>query len=128
MNNQAMHNNSLHKDSLKDSLSRYREIKITVTGRKSGRAISNPVWFVLEAGKLYLLPVQGSDTQWYKNVLKKPSIRIDARGAEAEVKGVPVTDAARVSSVVEKFRAKYGAGDVKKYYSKFDVAVLAQMQ
>jgi len=25
--------------------------------------------------------------------------------------------------VVEKFRAKYGADDVKKYYSKFDVAV-----
>jgi hypothetical protein len=25
--------------------------------------------------------------------------------------------------VVEKFRAKYGAGNVKKYYSKFDVAV-----
>ena len=32
--------------------------------------------------KLYLLPVQGSDTQWYKNVLKNPSIRIDARGAQ----------------------------------------------
>jgi hypothetical protein len=29
--------------------------------------------------------------------------------------------------VVEKFRGKYGASDVKKYYSKFDVAVLAQM-
>jgi len=28
--------------------------------------------------------------------------------------------------VVDKFRDKYGAGDVKKYYSKFDVAVLAQ--
>jgi hypothetical protein len=28
--------------------------------------------------------------------------------------------------VVEKFRAKYGKGDVKKYYSKFDVALLAQ--
>jgi deazaflavin-dependent oxidoreductase (nitroreductase family) len=115
-------------DALTDRLSRSREINITVTGRKSGRAISNPVWFVWEDGKLYLLPVQGSDTQWYKNVLKKPSIRIDARGAEAEVKVVPVTDAARVSSVVEKFRAKYGAGDVKKYYSKFDVAVLVQMQ
>jgi len=33
-----------------------------------------------------------------------------------------------VSSVVEKFRAKYGTNDVKKYYSKFDVAVLAQMR
>ncbi len=114
-------------NALKDRLSRYREINITVTGRKSGRAISIPVWFVLEDDKLYLLPVQGSDTQWYKNVLKNPMIRIDARGAEAEVKAVLVTDAAQVSSVVEKFRAKYGTKDVKKYYSKFDVAVLAKI-
>jgi len=115
-------------DALRDRLSRYREINICVTGRKSGRLISIPVWFVLEDERLYLLPVQGSDTQWYKNVLKNPSIRIDARGAEVEVKVVPVTDATKVSSVVEKFRAKYGASDVKKYYSKFDVAVLAEMR
>jgi deazaflavin-dependent oxidoreductase (nitroreductase family) len=115
-------------DALKDRLSRYREIKITVTGRKSGRTISNPVWFVLEDDKLYLLPVQGSDTQWYKNVLNNRTIRIDARGAEAELQAVAVTDAKQVSSVVEKFRDKYGAKDVKKYYSKFDVAVLVQMQ
>jgi deazaflavin-dependent oxidoreductase (nitroreductase family) len=114
-------------DALKDRLSRYREINITVTGRKSGRSISNPVWFVLEDSKLYLLPVQGSDTQWYKNVLNNPTIRIDARGAEAEVQGVSVTDAKQVSSVVEKFRDKYGAKDVKKYYAKFDVAVLVQI-
>jgi deazaflavin-dependent oxidoreductase (nitroreductase family) len=116
------------KDSLKGRLSRYREINISVTGRKSGRTISIPVWFVLEDDKLYLLPVQGSDTQWYKNVLKAPSIRVDARGAGAEVKIVSVTDRAQVQSVVEKFREKYGANDVKKYYSKFDVAVLAQMR
>jgi deazaflavin-dependent oxidoreductase (nitroreductase family) len=115
-------------DTLKDRLSRYREINITVTGRKSGRTISIPVWFVLEGDKLYLLPVQGSDTQWYKNVLSDPTIRIDARGAETEVKVVLVTDATQVSSVVEKFRGKYGTSDVKKYYSKFDVAVVAQMQ
>jgi deazaflavin-dependent oxidoreductase (nitroreductase family) len=114
-------------DTLKDRLSRYREINITVTGRKSGRTISIPVWFVSEDDKLYLLPVQGSDTQWYKNVLNNPTIRMDARGAEAKLKAVPITDAAQVKSVVDKFRAKYGASDVKKYYSKFDVAVLAQM-
>jgi deazaflavin-dependent oxidoreductase (nitroreductase family) len=114
-------------DTLKDRLSRHREITITVTGRKSGRAISNPVWFVLDGDKLYLLPVKGSDTQWYKNVLKKPTLGIDARGAEAELKAVPITEAKQVASVVEKFRDKYGAGDVKKYYSKLDVAVLAQM-
>jgi len=115
-------------DPLKDRLSRLNEITITVTGRKSGRAVSIPVWFNLEDGKLYLLPVNGSDTQWYKNVLKNPSIRIDAGGDAAELRAVPVTDPKQVASVVEKFRAKYGASDVKKYYSKFDVAVLADMQ
>ena len=124
----ATRNDPLRNDSIKDRLSRYREIKITVTGRKSGRAISNPVWFVLDDKKLYLLPVYGSDTQWYKNVLKNPTLRIDARGADAELKAIPITDATQVASVVEKFRAKYGAGDVKKYYSKFDVAIVAKMQ
>jgi deazaflavin-dependent oxidoreductase (nitroreductase family) len=109
-----MSNQSPRNDVLKERLSRSSEITIAVTGRKSGRTISNPVWLVFDENKLYLLPVKGSDTQWHKNVLKKPSIRIDARGEEAEVKAVPVTDAKQVSSVIEKFRAKYGT-DVKKY-------------
>lgn len=110
---------------IKDRLSRYKEIHLTVTGRKSGRAITNPVWFVFE-DRLYLLPVKGSDTQWYKNVLDNPKIRIDVQGAEADLKAVAVTDPKQVLSVVDKFRAKY-AGDVKKYYSKFDVAVIANV-
>jgi len=115
-------------DPLKDRLSRFREISISVKGRKSGRTITNPVWFVLDANELYLVPVNGSDTQWYKNVLNDPSIRIDARGAEAKLQAIPVTDARKVSSVVEKFREKYGASDIRKYYSKLDVAVAVQMR
>ncbi len=119
------------KDALRDRLSRSSEINITVTGRKSGRTISNPIWFVFDKDrdkdKLYLLPVKGSEAQWYKNVLKNPSIQIDVRGADVAVQAVPITDAKQVSSVVEMFRAKYGTGDVKKYYSKLDVAVLVQM-
>ena len=44
------------------------------------RSLSGSCW-----KELYLLPVQGSEAQWYKNVLKNPSIRIDARGVEAEL-------------------------------------------
>jgi deazaflavin-dependent oxidoreductase (nitroreductase family) len=116
------------KGDLKDRLSRYNEIDLSVTGRKTGRIISQPVWFVFDADKLYLLPVRGSDTQWYKNVLKNPKIKIEARGADAELQVAPIRDATQVAAVVEKFRAKYGAGDVKKYYSKLDVAVVARMR
>ena len=118
---------SSRSDSLQDHLSRYRQITITVTGRKSGRDVSIPVWFVFEDDKLYLLPVQGSHTQWYKNVLKNPRVHIAARDAKGEFNAVPMTDPKQVSPVVEKFRAKYGSGDVKKYYSKFDVAVSGQL-
>jgi hypothetical protein len=115
------------KETLKDRLSRYREIKISVIGRKSGERISIPVWFVLEGKKLHLLPVAGSESQWYKNVRKNPSISIDARGVEAEFQAAPVTGAKAVKSVVEQFREKYGASDVKKYYSGFDVAILVKL-
>ncbi|MGH9501779.1 MAG: nitroreductase/quinone reductase family protein [Terriglobales bacterium] len=115
-------------DDLRDRLARSHELNITVTGRKSGRAISIPIWFVLEDDTLYLLPVHGSDTEWYKNSLKNPSILVKSGSAGAEFGMVPITEAKEVASVVEKFRQKYGAGDVKKYYSKLDVAVLAKMQ
>jgi hypothetical protein len=115
------------KGALKERLARYRQIKISVIGRKSGRAISIPVWFVLEGEKLFLLPVRGSDTQWYKNLLTNRMIRIDARGVEAEFRAMPIAGARAVKSVVEKFREKYGASDVKKYYSKFDVAVRVEL-
>jgi hypothetical protein len=32
-----------------------------------------------------------------------------------------------VKSVIDKFREKYGAKDVKKYYSKFDVTVVIEI-
>ncbi|MGA2096414.1 MAG: nitroreductase/quinone reductase family protein [Candidatus Acidiferrum sp.] len=113
-------------DALKDCLSRSREINLSVTGRKSGRAISVPVWFVSEEKKLYLLPARGSDTQWYKNVLQKPAIQIEAGSMKAEITVVPITDNKKVPAVVEKFRVKYGDRGIK-LYSKLDVAVLAQM-
>ncbi len=114
------------KKDLKDRLTRYRQIKLNVIGRKTGHTISHPVWFVFEGEKLYLLPVHGSDTQWYQNVLKNRSIRIDAREAEGKFRVTPIRQAHSVKSVIEKFREKYGARDVKKYYSKFDVAIVAE--
>jgi HSP20 family protein len=110
-------------EQFKKALQSTDEIQLTVTGRVSGRKISQPVWFVQEGDVLYLLPVKGSDSEWFKNVLKNPAITLTARRVSLTREAMPVTDPAKVGEIVEKFRAKYGAGDVSKYYSKFDVAV-----
>jgi deazaflavin-dependent oxidoreductase (nitroreductase family) len=100
-----------------------REIELTVTGRTSGREISNPVWFVQDGETLYLVPVSGSDSDWYKNVLKTPTIRLAAKAAQLEATATPTSDTVKVEQVLDKFRAKYGARDVEAYYPKQDVAV-----
>ena len=98
------------------------EIEITVTGRTSGRSLSYPVWFSLDGDKLYLIPVRGSDTEWYKNVRKTPTIQMSARGKTFTASARLLTDQAQLDKVLEKFRAKYGR-NVKSYYSRYDVAI-----
>jgi len=85
------------------------EIEITVTGRVSGRKISNPVWFVQDGNMLHLLPVKGSDSEWYRNILKTPTIHLTAEGKECRAEVTPTTDRAKVDKIVDKFKGKYGA-------------------
>jgi deazaflavin-dependent oxidoreductase (nitroreductase family) len=100
-----------------------QEIQLTVTGRKSGREITFPVWFVRDGGELNLVPVTGTDSSWFKNVLAEPTIRVVAGGAQLIARATPVTDPAPVSEILGMFRAKYGARDVAAYYPKPNVAV-----
>ncbi len=103
------------------------EIEITVTGRTSGRSLSYPVWFAVDSDRLYLIPVKGSDTEWYKNVRKTPTIRLTARGKTLTASPRFLTDQAQLDKVLEKFRDKYER-DVKSYYPKLDVAVEILLQ
>lgn len=107
----------------KNALADTDEVQLTVIDAASGRETTRPVWFVQEGETLRLVPVKGSDSWWFKNVVKTPSIRLAANDVAITAVARPTTDPQRVRDVVEKFRAKYGADDVKKYYSKFDVAV-----
>lgn len=99
------------------------ELQITVTGRKSGREHSTPVWFVREERTIYLLPVKGSKNEWYKNVLKSRQMKISSGELSLQLTPKPITEPKRVAAVVDRFRKKHGEGDVKRYYSVFDVAV-----
>ena len=111
-------------DDLHRRLNRASEIRLSVKGRKSGRDIPRPVWFVHEGNTVYLLPNYGSDTNWYKNFLVDPTLKISVSGGgeeEISAKGKSVTDSKRVNDIFRKFDSKYGG--VKQYYPKVDVAV-----
>jgi hypothetical protein len=111
----------MSKADLHQRLNKVYEITLSVKGRKSGRDIPRPVWFVHEVNTLYLVPNYGSDTNWYKNFLANQTLKISVSDQEIPATGEPITDSSRVRNVMSKFSSKYG--DVRKYYPKPDVAV-----
>lgn len=106
-----------------DALSGVREVELTVTGRRTGRQIARPVWFVQDDDNVFLVPVTGSDTQWYKNVQQTPMVQLAVNGTALSSSATPITDARQVENIVAMFRDKYGADQVESYYPKHDVAV-----
>jgi deazaflavin-dependent oxidoreductase (nitroreductase family) len=112
---------------LEHALNDSRELDLTTTGRTTGRESSRIVWFVRHGETIDLLPVSGSDTQWYKNVLKTPTVRLSVGGAAQTANATALTDPDAVAGVVDRFRAKYGE-DVERYYPKRDVAVALEVR
>jgi hypothetical protein len=108
---------------LKGALQDANQVDLTVTGRRSGRDSTRPVWFVQEGDRILLMPVGGSGANWYRNIVKTPSIRLSAQGAELRTDGRPIEDAAAVADALEKFGAKYGADRVDQYYPDQDAVV-----
>jgi deazaflavin-dependent oxidoreductase (nitroreductase family) len=100
-----------------------REIEVTVTGRRSGRESTRPVWFVHEGDSLYLVPVSGTESNWYRNLLANPALRVQAGETELSADAIPIEDPDRVAEVVDRFRGKYGADKMETLYSRLDAAV-----
>lgn len=104
-------------------LQRRKELQITVRGRRSGREHSLPVWFVVEGNILHLVPVSGSDTNWYRNILVHPEITLTVDGESLRVSARLITEPGLVAATVERLRDRYGASEIARYYSKLDVAI-----
>lgn len=110
-----------------EALDQTQEIEITSIGRRTGGPITFPVWFVRRGNSLLLLPLRGSDTGWYKNLLQDQTLRVLVGADERTATATLITDPESVNVVVEAFRDRYGADDVKAYYPKTDVAVVVPL-
>ena len=110
-------------DDFAKALKRRRRISITVNDRRTRHAITIPVWFVYDDGLLWLLPANGSDTQWYRNLMNDRAIGVRVGELRGDFRARLVKDAAVLSTVVQKFRRKYTADKIKRWYIRLDTAV-----
>lgn len=103
------------------------ELNITVRGRKSGREYSAPVSFVLKGNTIHLLPVKGSCSSWYRNVMKNRGMKIAVEDRSLEVEADPTDESDKVDETVRLFKEKYGSDHLTKWYSGRDVCVLIHL-
>jgi len=112
------------RERLLDRLKQSSEVNITVTGLRTKKRISTPVWFTLDEGrKVILVPMKGSDTNWFKNLVTDPQIELGAGGKTAPFKATIVRDSNMVEKVLDKFREKYRSMWSESYYTNRDVYV-----
>jgi deazaflavin-dependent oxidoreductase (nitroreductase family) len=109
--------------SLLDRLKHSNEVTITVTGRKTKKRFSTPVWFVLDEEKVILVPMKGSDNEWYKDLVEEPQIELGVDGITIPFKAKLVRGPAHVEKALDGFRAKYKSMWSESYYTKRDVYV-----
>jgi deazaflavin-dependent oxidoreductase (nitroreductase family) len=110
-------------DDFAKALKRRRQISITVTGRRSGRGITIPVWFVADDHALWLLPVNGSKTQWFRNLKRNRALTVQAGAHRQDLRGRLIQSPGAMSLVLRQFREKYTPEQITRWYSGLDVAV-----
>jgi len=98
-------------------------VNITVTGRKTRKKFSTPVWYVLDGKIVVLVPMKGSDNDWFKDLVKDPQIELGVGEIAIPFKATIVRDTNRIEKVLDKFRAKYKTMWSESYYTKRDVYV-----
>ena len=99
------------------------EVTITVTGRRTKRKFSTPVWFVLDREKVILVPMKGSDNEWYKDLAEWPQIELGVDDITIPFKATLIRGPTRVEKVLDGFRTKYKSMWSESYYTKRDAYV-----
>jgi len=94
------------------------EVELAV--KRSGIWTRRPVWFAVDGNTIYLLPVHGTDTKWFRHFMANPEIELSVKGKKVRAQARTL-QGAQLTYVINRFRSKYG--NLEKYYTKLDVAI-----
>jgi deazaflavin-dependent oxidoreductase (nitroreductase family) len=82
-------------------------IELTTVGRKTGKAHTKPIWFVVSDGKVIVQAGKDGKTDWYRNLQKTPTATLHEGDYTFRARATPVEDPARVEAIHKLFVDKY---------------------
>jgi hypothetical protein len=101
-------------------LKRQRDMILLTRGRRSGKIHRVKLWFVHEAGRLYLMAYarrHGRGTDWYQNLHRGRDGVMEAGERRYRVTWEPIGDqGTALTRITDLFSGKYGRQMIASYY------------
>lgn len=82
-------------------------LELTTTGRSSGQERAVTIWFVAENDHVFVQSGQEGKTDWYRNLLKQPGVKVRIGTVALRGEAHAVDDAQEVARVHALFERKY---------------------
>jgi len=92
-----------------EAAAREREVRLTTTGRKSGKPRTVTVWITTDGRRLFVRSGQGLRRDWPKNLLANGEATLRLGGEKIKVRGRHVTDPSEARAIAQFGRQKYGS-------------------
>jgi len=74
---------------------------LTTKGRKSGLDRVTPVQYEELAGLIYIGSARGKASDWFRNILADPRVKVCIKGIDVEAIAEPITDPERIADFLE---------------------------
>lgn len=87
----------------------HREVKLTTTGRKTGKPRTVTIWISTDGRRLFVRSGRGMKRDWPQNLLARGAATLQLGGRSIKVKARQVTDPEEAREVSQLVRKKYGA-------------------
>ena len=93
-----------------------RDATLVVTHRKSNSQVSISLWFVEREDVINLVPMHGTRSEWYQNVLSNSKVRLEIDHSSFIGNAKSITERHRVDSIINLFKDKYGERVFNNFY------------
>lgn len=96
------------RESWAEAAAKEKEVRLTTTGRSSGKPHTVTVWIGSDGRRLFIRSGQGMKRDWPKNLVASGEATLHIGGKEIKVKPRQVTDPDEARSISRLVREKYG--------------------
>ena len=98
-----------------EALARTSTCRLTVRGRKSGKAFPVTIWFAVDRDRIYLETLDPR-RNWVRNGLAVPAVEIEIGALRFAAQFAVVTDPAEIARATVLFVGKYWAAWVGSWF------------